>query len=132
MKKSFPLKIRATLLLALAFSIQATAHHGYPQYNMNGPGIALQGTIGSFRMANPHSYITIIVLNENGDEVLWAVETTDTLRGMRQKGFSADTFKPGDEVTLVVSPAINGDRTAIFRSVELGDGTIMPELGSRQ
>jgi hypothetical protein len=81
---------------------------------------------------DPHSHMTIIVINENGEEELWAVETTDTLRGMRQKGFAADTLKPGDEVTLVVSPAINGDRTAVFRSVEFADGTIMPAPTPRQ
>ncbi len=126
-------KIYSLLVLGvLGFSIQTAAHHGYPQYNMGGPGIVLQGTIGNFRMGNPHSHMTIIVINENGEEELWAVETTDTLRGMRQKGFAADTLKPGDEVTMMVSPAINGDRTAVFRSVELSDGTIMPAPTPRQ
>jgi hypothetical protein len=125
MKKHF--KIWSLVLLGLlVLSTQTAAHHGYPQYNMGGPGIVLNGTIGSYRMSNPHSYMTIIVLNDNGEEELWAVETTDTLRGMRQKGFSADTLKQGDAVKMMVSPALNGDRTAVFRSVELSDGTIMP------
>ncbi len=131
MKIIFNFKI-VVLSCLLGFSIQTAAHHGYPQYNMGGPGVSLQGTIGNFRMGNPHSHMTIIVINENGEEELRAVETTDTLRGMRQKGFAADTLKPGDEVTLVVSPAINGDRTAVFRSVEFADGTIMPAPTPRQ
>ena len=126
-------KIYSLVLLVLAgFSIQLTAHHGYPQYNMGGPGLALQGTMLTYRMGNPHSHMTMVVVNEAGEQEVWAIETTDTLRGMRQKGFTANTLKQGDEVTIMVSPAINGDRTAVFRSVELPVGTVMPEPEPQQ
>ena len=94
---------------------------------MGGPGIALHGTIVTYRVANPHSHMTLIVVNEDGDEEVWAIETTDTVRGMRAMGFTPNTLNPGDVVTIMVSPARNGDRTAVFRSVELTDGSILPE-----
>jgi hypothetical protein len=113
-----------TLWFAL-FSILSWAHHGYPQYNLR-ESSTLSGTILSYRMSNPHSHMTLSVANEGGETEIWAIETLDTLRGMRSKGFSADTLQVGDLVTMTVSPALNGDRTAVFRSVEFEDGRIMP------
>ncbi len=106
-------------------SLNSWAHHGYPQYNLR-ESSPLSGTIISYRMSNPHSHMTLSVVNEDGETEIWAIETLDTLRGMRSKGFTANTLQAGDVVTMMVSPALNGDRTAVFRSVEFEDGRIMP------
>ncbi|MBN4053984.1 hypothetical protein JYT97_03770 [Haliea sp. AH-315-K21] len=127
MKKNF--KIFSITLLVFLATFQAKAHHGYPQYNLGGEGMALHGKIVTYRISNPHSYMTLIVVDDAGEEEVWAIETTDTARGMRTKGFTPTTLQAGDEVTMMVAPALNGDRTAVFRSVELADGTILPASG---
>lgn len=114
-------------IFSLLFSIQAYAHHGYPQYDMGGEGVSLRGTIQTYRLANPHSYITMSVANENGVEEIWVIETAPTLRGMRSRGFTPNTLNAGDMATIIASPAKNGDLTAVFRSLELADGTVLPD-----
>lgn len=120
------LSLVSMFAIAVLPGMSSWAHHGYPQYNLR-ESSSISGTILTYRMANPHSHMTLSVINENGEAEVWAIETLDTLRGMRNMGFSADTLKPGDEVTMQVSPALNGDRTAVFRSVQFQDGRIMPE-----
>lgn len=120
------LRLVSMFAIAVLPSMASWAHHGYPQYNLR-ESSTISGTILTYRMSNPHSHMTLSVLNENGETEVWAIETLDTLRGMRNMGFTADTLKPGDEVTMVVSPALNGDRTAVFRSVQFQDGRVMPE-----
>lgn len=127
------MKIRSShfipLLMLCIVSLPAWAHHGYPQYNMR-ERVPLHGTIMSFRMGNPHSHMTLEVTNESGETELWAIETTDTLRGMRAMGFTPSSLQPGDVVTIMASPATNGDHTAVFQSVEFEDGRILPEPGN--
>jgi hypothetical protein len=119
------LRTLTPMVIAVLVSMSAWAHHGYPQYNLR-ESSTISGTVLTYRMANPHSHMTLSVVNDSGETEVWAIETLDTLRGMRNLGFTADTLKPGDEVTMVVSPALNGDRTAVFRSVQFQDGRIMP------
>ena len=115
----------SAILLGAALSAQSWGHHGYPQYNL-GQRVPMQGTIITYRLGNPHSHMTLRVMNEAGEEEIWAVETTWTLRGMRDRGFTPNMLQAGDEVNLMVSPALNGDRTAVFQSIEFEDGRILP------
>ena len=65
-----------TILLVLfggAISTQISAHHGYPQYNM-GQRVPMQGTVITYRLGNPHTHMTISVINDAGEEEVWAVD----------------------------------------------------------
>ncbi len=116
----------AAFMLSLLFSIQAYAHHGYPQYKLSEEGISLSGTIMTYRLSNPHSHMTMSIVDDNGEEQIWVIETAATLRGMRSKGFAQNTLKAGDMLTIIANPAVNGDLTAVFRRVEFSDGTVLP------
>src|SRR5690348_13374031 len=112
-------------LFSLSFSAAALAHHGYSAYDMTVVKSA-KATITSFEMANPHSSITCDIANESGEVEHWVIETGAPMRGMRAGGFTTDTLKPGDVVTISFYAAKNGSRVGAFSKVVLADGRVLP------
>lgn len=98
------------------------AHHGYSAYDMT-KVVSLKGTITSYRMVNPHSQIAFDVKGTSEVEH-WVVETGPPLRGMKAAGFTRDTFKPGDLVTIYFNPSINGSHIGVLNKVEYPDGRV--------
>ena len=103
------------------------AHHGYAAYDMT-KTLSMKGTVTSYAMANPHGSIALDVRDANGNVVHWIVETGATVRLMRAQGFTSDTLKPGDTVTVTFSPGKDADKhIGVFKQVELADGEVFPK-----
>jgi hypothetical protein len=122
-------RARSGFVVALLFahlSGPAFAHHGYSAYDMTQVHSA-KATITSFEMANPHSSITCDVKNPQGEVEHWVIETGAPMRGMRAGGFTPDTLKPGDAVTIYYYAAKNGSHVGAFVKVELPDGRVLPQ-----
>lgn len=117
--------ILVACLLFLSLSASALAHHGYSAYDMTVVKSA-KATITSFEMANPHSSITCDITSESGEVEHWVIETGAPMRGMRAGGFTPDTLKPGDVVTIYFYAAKNGSRVGAFSKVVLADGRVLP------
>lgn len=116
----------AFVLGLLIISAPAKAHHGYSAYDMTSVKSA-KATITSFEMANPHSSITFDAKGENGEIEHWVIETGAPMRGMKAGGFTPDTLKPGDVVTMYYYVAKNGSHVGAFVKVELPDGRVLPQ-----
>jgi hypothetical protein len=102
------------------------AHHGYAAYDMT-TTMTLKGTITSFELANPHSSIAFDAKDDSGNIVHWVVETGAPARGMRASGFTPDTLKPGDQVSITFNPGKEADKhIGVFKKVELSDGKVYP------
>jgi hypothetical protein len=89
-----------------------------------------KATITSFELANPHSSITCDITNDDGKVEHWSIETGAPMRGMRAAGFTQDTLKPGDVVTIFFYAAKNGAPVGAFSKVILADGKVMPPPGA--
>lgn len=125
-----PIVILAGALCSLLVSTTLLAHHGYAAYDMT-KTLSMKGTVTSYAMANPHGSIALDVKDENGNVVHWIVETGATVRLMRAQGFTPDTLKPGDIVTVTFSPGKDADRhIGVFKQVELADGEVFPKSSS--
>jgi hypothetical protein len=87
---------------ALILSVVATplwAHHGDAgRYNED--LVTLNGTIVELQMINPHSIIVIDV-PESGKTTRWQAEMGGPNALSRGFGWTRNTLKPGDKVTLV-------------------------------
>ena len=118
------------ILCLLIFSVPIFAHHGYAAYDMT-TSMTLKGTVTSYELANPHSSIAFDVKDASGNVVHWIVETGLPVRGMRATGFTSDTLKPGDEITITFNPGKEADRhIGVFKAVTLSDGRVYPLPGS--
>ena len=123
---------RLVLASALAFGLVTPllAHHSPAAFEAN-KTVTLAGTVKEFRWQNPHTWIEVMVPNEKGQEVLWAVELTSPTY-LVKAGWKSNTLKPGDKVTVVGRPLKSGEPgSAIFTSVTLADGRTLYERAAR-
>jgi hypothetical protein len=111
------------LLGVLAGSTPLLAHHGNASYENK--ETTIKGTVKQWLWTNPHSFLMVDVTDENGKVVHWICENNapSTLVNF---GFTAKTFKPGDQVTVVMSAvAKNGTPAGRITRVILADGYVM-------
>jgi len=119
--------VRVRILLALALGISALiltiptyAHHGNSAFDA-GKRIVLKGAVTEWVWANPHCWLKFDVKDDNGTVVHWTAETTNA-PDMIERGWSAHTFKAGDEVTVTLEPVKNGNPVGRVLEVVLPNG----------
>jgi uncharacterized protein DUF6152 len=93
--------IRASVLAAGLFlmSVPIVAHHGDAGRYDETPFI-ITGTIAEIKMTNPHSILVFDVTDANGKVVRWQAEMSGGQALARQFGWTKDSPKIGDKVTL--------------------------------
>jgi hypothetical protein len=102
-------KFLMVLVLGIGVSILSLplfAHHGNAAYDAKSQ-ITLKGTVTQWVWANPHCVIQFDVTDESGQVVHWSAETENPTT-MTHQGWSRQSFKPGDQITLTVITVKNG------------------------
>ena len=84
--------------------------------------LTVSGTVTKWQFINPHAGLWLAITNDNGEPQEWSVEFQGTLDLYRHYSFNKDTFRPGDEITLIGHPARNGGSTLSARIVIFSDG----------
>lgn len=86
----------AGLLLS---SLPVFAHHGDAgRYEDN--VVVMQGTVVEMQLITPHSIIVVDVPDETGKMVRWQAEMGGRTAMIKEFGWTKDTLKPGDKITL--------------------------------
>jgi hypothetical protein len=65
--------------------------------------IMVTGTVREFQWTNPHCYIQLMVADKGGRPEEWSLEMAAPLY-LQQRGWRPSTLKPGDKVTITLSP----------------------------
>jgi Family of unknown function (DUF6152) len=107
----------------------AEAHHSMAGFDRK-QTVVLTGTVQEYRWENPHSSIDIDVPGKDGKVVTWKVEMTAPAYLVRQ-GFKRTTVKKGDMATITANPLISGDPGALFVSIKLPDGSVLPQSAAK-
>ena len=113
----------ASSLGLLIVSVPLLAHHGAAQFDV-GRKVTVKGTVTEWFWANPHCFLRFDA-GADGQVVHWAVETQSGPNILPQ-GFSKQTFKVGDEVTVTLEPVKNGRPMGRLLQVLLPDGSTLP------
>jgi hypothetical protein len=95
------------------------AHHGGAAWDMK-TTLMLQGTVVEYRYVNPHVQIFFDVTDDKGQTARWSVESADPAMLQRQ-GWSHETVKKGDHVTIVGHPAKTGVKIMVLDKLILAD-----------
>jgi hypothetical protein len=114
-------------------SLVVSAHHAVAGYERD-KVLTLKGTVTEWRWRNPHCFLVWTVKDSNGNSVEWTGEMASPMT-MQSLGLTRTTFKPGDEVTLEVYPAMKGTPQSILRRVTKDGKVLMdqnPLAGNRQ
>jgi len=117
-KKLLTFFVVAISLLAAGGTV--SAHHGTAAYDEVNP-ITLKGTVTEFMWGNPHSQIKFSVKVEKGSAVHWISETFGPGK-LARDGWTRNILKPGDQVTVTLSPAKDGTHEGLLRLLVLPDG----------
>jgi hypothetical protein len=111
--------------VVLAVAAPALAHHSAAAYDTQ-KEVKVSGTVVQYRYANPHVYLTLQVKKDDGTTSTLEVEAgaAAVLNGL---GFTKDSVKSGDVVTIVGNPArAKPDAFVLGRELYKRDGTYVP------
>ena len=97
----------ATFALALVPAAAPFAHHSSSLFYDVEDRITVSGTVTDFRFANPHAILKFVVTTDDGQTQQWTAETTSP-SVLRRRGWSQQSFTPGEQVTLEGMPSLDG------------------------
>lgn len=99
-------RVSIAFFACLFASLSAFAHHSTAPYDLI-HGTIIEGTVTRFELVNPHGNISLDVPGEDGAVEHWTVAIESAVL-LRRLGWSKDTLKPGDKVTITGNRAKNG------------------------
>lgn len=101
----------------------ALSHHSNVAYEVN-KVITVTGVVKDWQWVNPHTWLHMTVDDGRGGKVEWAAEGRAPGVLLRA-GWSKSSLKPGETVTVDLSPAKDGTTTGIIARITKADGTIL-------
>jgi hypothetical protein len=119
------MKQRAWCIVGMAVALlfacgQAFAHHGSSNYDLS-KSMSVQGTITQFDFMNPHSAIHLESKDDKGNVETWLIEA-DSPNNLARAGWTRDSLKPGDQVTIVGNRLKDGSKVMRLQKVIFADG----------
>ena len=120
---------RPLLALAVAIGIvlaaaPTLAHHSRAMFDM-AKNITYRGVVEEYRWQNPHSHVVVRVRPGAADRSTvgtWTVEAS-AIGIMTYCGWTPSTYKPGDPITVVAHPNMDGSNLVLLFYAIKADGT---------
>lgn len=94
------------------------AHHGSAAYEET-KTVTVSGTVTEFRFVNPHVLVFWDVKDETGNIQKWSGERSGPNSMARNAGWTRNTLKPGDQVTITGRQSKNGTYTMAISKIIL-------------
>jgi len=117
-----PIAIRiAATALALGVTASVAAHHSFAVHFVADKMVTVKGTVTEFSFRNPHGLISVDAKDADGAQQHWRIETNSP-NILRRRGWSEDSIKPGDQVTIEGYPARDGSTSMRVYRVTFADG----------
>lgn len=100
----------------------AQAHHSPAAFNTEITDFALEGVIVSADFRNPHSAMTLLVTDEQGEESEWEIEFS-SINLLFRRGWDFERLKAGERVRCIGNPGVSDKPEMYMWSIVLADGT---------
>ena len=113
----------AAIVLSPTLTSPVLAHHGNAAWSSD--EVTLKGTVVDYSWRNPHVLLVWTTKDESGKAVQWTGEVGSPESMMADDGWTRQTFKPGDEIVLVVRPAKSGVPNSVIDQIKRADGTVV-------
>jgi hypothetical protein len=112
------LVVIAAMLALFATSVPVLAHHSFAAEFDSTKPLKLTGTVTKLEWTNPHTWFFIDVKGDDGKITNWGFEMGSP-NGLMRAGWTRNSMKAGDIVTVEASRAKDGSNNANARSVTL-------------
>ena len=118
-------KMRVALMaiaVVMASAVPSLAHHSFAVYDPT-LQVKLSGVVTTFKWTNPHVYLEIDASDpKTGEARHWLLECASTSI-LNRAGWKFNMLKPGDKITVIVSPLRTGEPAALLKQLTLADGS---------
>jgi len=122
--------VRAAACLIGAVPLAAWAHHSFaPHFDASKP-VEITGPITEYEQRNPHAYLHVAAVDENGLTREYVCESHGVTQ-LRRNGITPEMLSVGTTVTLTGSQARNDPFMCFFNTVEFADGRVFNVNGAR-
>ena len=117
-----PSVLRTALVLGVsAMTSSAFAHHSFaPHFDASKP-VSISGTVKEFEARNPHSYVHIDAVDENGRTHEYICESNGWTQ-LNRNGLSPAMLKAGTKIRVTGSLSRHSQYMCFFNTVEFEDG----------
>ena len=116
------------LSLAAGAAAPALAHHSFAMFDFQASK-TVTGTVEQFDWTNPHTFIWLQVpTGANGASERYGFEGMSP-NYLGRRGWSKETLKPGDKVTVIYHPLKDGSKGGTYQKVQLSDGKELMNIG---
>jgi hypothetical protein len=109
------------------FSVPAFGHHSLAMYDTS-TQVTIEAVVEEFEWRNPHSWLHIVVKDDNRTDSMWTLESNSTGQ-LTQSGWTKDSAKPGDVVSVVLNPLRDGTRGGRLEEIRHIDGRVFSRQG---
>jgi hypothetical protein len=109
-----------TGLLLLPAALQA--HHSPSMFG--GDERVLTGTVREFQWSNPHSYIQLVVEQDDGTQQEWSLEMGGNAY-LYNLGWRPSTIKAGDRLQVRIEPLRSGKPGGLVIEVTTPEGNVV-------
>jgi len=121
--------LAAALIGALGVATVASAHHSFaPHFDIKKP-VSISGKITQFEARNPHSYLHVQAVDENGRTEEYICESHGFTQ-LKRIGITPAVLKAGTEVRVEGSRSRNDAHRCFFTDIYFADGRKLNVNGS--
>jgi len=124
--------VRSSILIVALLTVCGAvfAHHGNAAFDEQKVVVLKNATVTQFFWANPHVLTFFDVRDDQGQVVHWTVETSSP-QGLKTSGWTRNSMKPGDVITVYAYQSKNGDPVGTLQKIVLADGTTLSARGGK-
>jgi len=117
-------------LAGVLIGAPALAHHSFaPHFDSSKP-VSISGVVSEFEARNPHSYVHIQAVDENGRTQEYVCESHGVTQ-LTRNGVTPQALKVGTRIRVTGSLSRHSPYMCFFDSVELADGRVLSVNGPR-
>lgn len=111
-------------VLAAALTLPALAHHGVAPHFDDSRQVTIEGAVTEFQFINPHAFVYVRVVGDDGKEAIWHCELASR-SVLARNGLTAERFAPGAYVKITGSQARHNPTGCALREATFADGSVL-------
>lgn len=113
--------VSAVVIIILLNVPAARAHHSFAPYFDSSKPVSISGAVTEYEARNPHSYLHISAVDENGKTREYLCESHGVTQ-LTRNGITPQLLKAGTKVRVMGSLSRQSPYMCFFDTVELADG----------